>query len=59
MALLGGHVAYLPDIRGALDVLDQLFELCDPMQIGKARQEWYRRASAGLTLEIQQLEQAA
>lgn len=51
MKLIHGRVAYLPHIRNALDVLDTLFSVCTPLEIGKARQEWRRRIDAGLTLE--------
>ena len=51
MHLTTGHVAYLPDIQRALDILDALFAVCTPLQIGKARQEWWKRVEAGLVLE--------
>ena len=51
MHLTTGHVAYLPDIQRALDILDALFLVCTPLQIGKARQEWWKRVDAGLVLE--------
>ena len=51
MYLRTKHVAYLPDIQRALDILDALFAVCTPLQIGKARQEWWKRVEAGLVLE--------
>ena len=51
MKLIHGRVAYLPHIRNALDVLDTLFSVCTPLEIGKARQEWWKRVEAGLVLE--------
>lgn len=51
MHLIHGGIAYLPDIRNALDILDVLFCSCTPIEIGKARQEWRRRIDAGLVLE--------
>ena len=51
MHLIHGGIAYLPDIRQALDVLDLMFAVCTPIQIGKARQEWRKRIDAGQTLE--------
>lgn len=51
MILINGGVAYLPAIQSALDVLDSLFAVASPMQIGRARYEWTKRVDAGLTLE--------
>ncbi|WP_455387416.1 hypothetical protein [Petrachloros mirabilis] len=53
MHLIHGGIAYLPDIRNALDILDVLFCSCTSIEIGKARQEWRRRIDAGLTLEAE------